>query len=238
MISTVYTPSNVRKFETSRCGDEASPIGAPSDNKIISSTEAKPHGEDQMLATLSSTKGQVDVKCFAINKNAEACFRSEAVAEKITRPVKSSWRPKLRQGSEASTSRSFTTLSGVVDNVAIKENIYDGESVKLTSALSISGSVPILMPDTLLQDVEVTMHRVYLHLTDLAQTAAPNSSTISVPRVNADLLHELDRSSQDITQRIVSHQADNVEGTLPLNQCTPNPGILDFVYWCPPQVLP
>lgn len=171
------------------------------------------HCEDQKPETPSSTKGQVDIRCLAIDKNFKMSFRSEAATDTIVRPVKSSWRPKIRQETDASKSRAFTTLSCVADNAPGAESPCVEESFCPTSALSISGSVRILIPDVRHQDEESIMHQAYLHLIDSTQMAAPNSSTISVPRVNADLLHELDRSSQDITQRIICHQADNVEGT-------------------------
>ena len=215
MTSTEHTPLHDPKSgENSRVDRDRDPLRNSSFGDFVANEEVKSHLEDRMPETLSSTKGQVDIRCLAIDKNIKACFRSEKASDIIARPVKSSWRPKIRQDSDASTSRVFTTLSRVADNALETESVCVGEDFCPTSALSISGSVPVLMPDVRPQDEESIMHQAYLHLTDSAQMAAPNSSTISVPRVNADLLHELDRSSQDITQRIISHQADNVEGTL------------------------
>jgi tRNA uridine 5-carbamoylmethylation protein Kti12 len=59
---------------------------------------------------------------------------------------------------------------------------------------------------------EDVMTQIHQHLLS-TPLSAPNSATISVPKVEADLLYELDRTSQNITQRIITHQKENVEGT-------------------------
>ena len=46
--------------------------------------------------------------------------------------------------------------------------------------------------------------RIFLSLSS-AVTAAPNSSTIAIPHGGADLLYELDRVSQEVTQAISAH---------------------------------
>lgn len=46
-----------------------------------------------------------------------------------------------------------------------------------------------------------------------ANLPLPNSSTVAAAHAQADLLYELDRTSQRIAQMIMAHQADALEGT-------------------------
>ena len=168
---------------------------------------------------LTSTRGMIDINCLAVDKITKIEFRPETVFDKVTTaPASSSWRPKIRSDSSVRTTRTFTTLGGesnttkVVDSSSSVNGSGSCIGTGPFSALSISGSIPVISPDEQLQSIESVMQLIYLHLTNTGHIAAPNSSTISVPRVNADLLHEIDRTSQSITQRIVAHQSENVEG--------------------------
>ena len=171
---------------------------------------------------LTSTKGQIDINCLTVDKVTKSEYRPEIVLDKVSAPISSSWRPKLRSTASVNTSRTFTTLSGdahntskepVSSNIDIRNN-SNSNRVSPSTPLSISGSIPLIAPDDQILSHEATMELMYIHLTNIGQIAAPNSSTISVPRVNADLLHEIDRTTQNITQRIVTHQTENVEGNL------------------------
>ena len=171
---------------------------------------------------LTSTKGQIDINCLTVDKVTKVEYRPEIVLDKVTAPISSSWRPKLKSISSNSTLRTFTTLScdahsttrtPVSSNIDIHNN-SSCNRVSPSTPLSISGSIPLIAPNDQALSHEVTMEMIYIHLTNVGQIAAPNSSTISVPRVNADLLHEIDRTTQIITQRIVTHQTENVEGNL------------------------
>ena len=171
---------------------------------------------------LTSTKGQIDINCLTVDKVTKVEYRPEIVLDKVTAPISSSWRPKLRPALSMNTSRTFTTLSSDAQDTSKKTvsrniDIHNNSSsnrVSHSTPLSISGSIPLIAPDDQALSQDVTMEMIYIHLTNVGQIAAPNSSTISVPRVNADLLHEIDRTTQNITQRIVTHQAENVEGNL------------------------
>ena len=172
------------------------------------------------IVPLTSTKGQIDINCLAADKIPTVGFRAETVFDKITVPVTlksgSSWRPKIRSdGSVNSSARAFTSLAGdtTVKTAYVSSSSSSGcGGGSGPTALSISGSIPVIAPDDQSQSQESIMNQIFLHLTNTGRVAAPNSSTISVPRVNADLLHELDRTSQNITQRITAHQTENAEG--------------------------
>jgi hypothetical protein len=159
--------------------------------------------------TMTSTKGQVDISYLAVDKNCNIEMK-ETEVQKTSGQISSSWRPKIKSDASIISSRSFTTLNG--SSNLTKPTNDDDKSLDPSSGLSFSGSIPTISVDDQIITNEAIMQNIYLHLTNSSQIAAPNSSTISVPRVNADLLHELDRTSQTITQRIVSHQTENVEG--------------------------
>lgn len=182
---------------------------------------------------LTSTKGQIDINCLAVDKVTKMEYKPEIVLDKAVAPLSSSWRPKMRSTASVNTSRTFTTLGAealttvktLKSNSDVDDNNSSSINISPFSPLSISGSIPIIAPDNQELSNEATMELIYLHLTNSGQIAAPNSSTISVPRVNADLLHEIDRTTQNITQRITSHQTDNVEGELNHIQ-------LNFINFC------
>jgi hypothetical protein len=167
--------------------------------------------EKPVAQTLTSTKGQIDINCLAVEKTVNIPFRSDKAPEEPLKSISSSWRPKIRSEAQAVSNRTFVSLGGETTSVAETASTRTVRSID-PSVLSISGSIPVMIANDQQSDPQEVMHQMYLHLTNVSQIAAPNSSTISVLRVNADLLHLLDRTSQLITQRIVAHQAENVEG--------------------------
>jgi Chromatin associated protein KTI12 len=167
--------------------------------------------EKPVPQTLTSTKGQIDINCLAVEKTVNIPFRSDKAPEEPLKPISSSWRPKVRSEAKAVSNRTFVSLGGETNSFADTASTHTVCSID-PSVLSISGSIPMMIANDQQSDPQEVMHQMYLHLTNVSQIAAPNSSTISVLRVNADLLHLLDRTSQLITQRIVAHQAENVEG--------------------------
>ena len=196
-------------------------IPRPEKLNTLSGISTAINGGDSLTPPLTSTRGQIDINCLAIDGTARREHRIDDSFEKPVNVKTSSWRPKVRTTDISVVSRTFTTLekesipAKSVD-VAPKDSLLSA-----SSALTISGLVPTVMPDDNEDSLDVIMSRVYLHLINVSQIAAPNSSTISVPRVHAGLLHELDRTSQNITQRIVTHQTDNVEGTpCPSSTCS------------------
>jgi Chromatin associated protein KTI12 len=178
----------------------------------LTGTSTAMNGGDSLTPPLTSTRGQIDINCLAIDGTARMEYRVDDTFEKPVNVKTSSWRPKVRTTDSSVVSRTFTTLEKESNPAKLVDVAPKDSSLSASSALTISGSVPTVVPDDNEDSLDIIMSRVYLHLTNVSQLAAPNSSTISVPRVHADLLHELDRTSQNITQRIVTHQTDSVEG--------------------------
>ena len=179
--------------------------------KVSIGTSTPQSGGNCLTQPLTSTRGQIDINCLAIDGTARTEYHADDSVEKPVNVKTSSWRPKVRTTDSSIISRPFTTLEKE-SNPARPVDIVSRDSPAASSALTISGSVPSVKLDENEDCLDVVMQRVYLHLINVSHIAAPNSSTISVPRVHADLLHELDRTSQNITQRIITHQTDNVEG--------------------------
>ena len=67
---------------------------------------------------LTSTKGQIDINCLTVDKVTKSEYRPEIVLDKVSAPISSSWRPKLRSTASVNTSRTFTTLSGDAHNTS------------------------------------------------------------------------------------------------------------------------
>ena len=179
--------------------------------KVSIGTSTSRNGGDCLIQPLTSTRGQIDINCLAIDGTARTDYHADESIEQPVNVKTSSWRPKVRTTDSSIISRPFTTLEKE-SNPARSVDVAFKDSPAASSALTISGSVPSVKLDENEDCLDVVMQRVYLHLMNVSHIAAPNSSTISVPRVHADLLHELDRTSQNITQRIITHQTDNVEG--------------------------
>ena len=219
-VHTVPLQSEAQLCATERCDEPTDQVGDIScaekilkcaKTEAVMSQAATTAIEKPVPQTLTSTKGQIDINCLAIEKTVNIPFRSDKAPEEPLKPISSSWRPKVRSETKAVSNRTFVSLGGETSSVAETASTHTVLSID-PSVLSISGSIPVMIPIDQQSDPQEVMHQMYLHLTNVSQIAAPNSSTISVLRVNADLLHLLDRTSQLITQRIVAHQAENVEG--------------------------
>lgn len=181
--------------------------------KVSFGTSTSRSGGNFLTQPLTTTRGQIDINCLAIDGTARTEYHADDSLEKPVNVKASSWRPKVRTTDSSIISRPFTTLEKESNPARSVDNaLRDIPAAASSSALTISGSVPSVKLDENEDCLDVVMQKVYLHLTNVSHIAAPNSSTISVPRVHADLLHELDRTSQNITQRIIAHQTDNVEG--------------------------
>lgn len=126
-----------------------------------------------------------------------------------TSSFKSSWKPKKKVlttavlgDDEASV---FTCSATVNTNMTTQSQ----------KAISFSGTM-VNQEDNKISGF-MSPEEVLVKLTDYfsgAVAPVPNSSTISTQRANADLLYELDRTSQQIIQAIVTHQSEGLaEGT-------------------------
>ena len=117
----------------------------------------------------------------------------------------SSFKSSFRRAAGASSTGGGDDTRSVVTTSAA--SAADTDTAATAGALSFSGFVRAL-PTTAAAaalpaaDAFPLIHR---HLTSTA-SAPPNSSTVAVPRVQADLLHECDRVSQGMCQRIIAHQ--------------------------------
>lgn len=131
----------------------------------------------------------------------EPSNQPSAAAPKV---FKSSWKPK-KKNSEVSSELSADSRG--------TETLPSNEVLESPSILSISGSAVSYADDlntfSDLMDV-LTPMKEYLLTTNLP---LPNSSTVSAQHGQAHLLYELDRTSQKITQAIMAHQAEALEGT-------------------------
>lgn len=117
-----------------------------------------------------------------------------------SKSFKSSWKPKKKKEDV-----------GIL--VASDDSATNSLSPSASNGLSISGS-SVTNSDDLTSFVELL--DVFAPMTDYllhANLPLPNSSTIVALHAQADLLYELDRTSQRIIQMIITHQADALEGT-------------------------
>lgn len=96
-------------------------------------------------------------------------------------------------------------------STSISRNESSTSSFSSSGALSFSGS-------TIKHDGVKGMNfddaaNAVIQYFQSANAPTMNLSTISVPHAQADLLYELDRISQSISQSIVAHQREFLEGT-------------------------
>jgi tRNA uridine 5-carbamoylmethylation protein Kti12 len=120
---------------------------------------------------------------------------------------KSSWKPKkkaIETGGTNDDATVFTTLTTA-----------SNATTQTQKAISFSGTM-VVQEDTTITGF-LSPSEVLPKIADYfagASVPTPNSSTIATQRANADLLYELDRTSQQVIQAIVAHQSDGVaEGT-------------------------
>lgn len=144
----------------------------------------------------------------------------EVAVDTVIQPksLKSSWKPKKKKATdgsdsiaEAATADAAPSSSSAV--ASSSSSATDDASSASRNTLSISGT-KVTDADDLSQFVELPT--IFPALTDYllhANLPLPNSSTVAAAHAQADLLYELDRTSQRITQMIMAHQADALEGT-------------------------
>ncbi len=118
---------------------------------------------------------------------------------------KSAWKP--RKATNNSAGSVFTMTSTTAASSATASNSSSG-------AVYFSGTAARRQQDLLkdFSSVDETLPRIYAYLVE-AVAPTPNSSTLTTQHGEADLLYELDRTSQRIMQTVVLHQSENVEGT-------------------------
>ncbi len=136
--------------------------------------------------------------------NSDVVPVQSTVETAVVKPVKSSWKPKKAAAVDGASDSStvLTTPAEVLSTTSA------------TNAVFFSGTAARRSAD-LLKDFSApadALPAVYAYLVE-AVAPAPNSSTIASHHGEADLLYELDRTSQNILAAIVAHQADSVEGT-------------------------
>jgi tRNA uridine 5-carbamoylmethylation protein Kti12 len=150
----------------------------------------------------------------------EAAPPTDIAVETVIQPksLKSSWKPKKKKatdGSDAAAEATTVDAAPSSSSAAAFSSASTADDASSTSrnTLSISGT-KVTDGDDLSQFVELAT--VFPALTDYllhANLPLPNSSTVAAAHAQADLLYELDRTSQRITQMIMAHQADALEGT-------------------------
>lgn len=127
--------------------------------------------------------------------------------EQPTTVFKSSWKPKSKKATEAASVAPTvaSTPSASAPSVASVTNAV--------SSLTISGSTLEASDDfTTFQKSEEIFEPLLSHLTT-STTYVPNCSTVTPLHAQADMLYELDRTSQKILSMIIAHQTEAVEGT-------------------------
>jgi protein KTI12 len=170
-------------------------------------TEKAPNGAEAVASTTATTSTP-DKECPpAVDVEAGGAPGGDANTA-ATKTVFSSWRPKAK---------SRPTGPGIGSADAASVRTVGTSSTSTTTAQTQNGKLwfsgVLRDEDALLGDTaEHVVGLIHQHLMSIP-TAAPNSSTISVPRVEADLLYELDRVSQRIVQSIIAHQTESLEGT-------------------------
>ena len=169
-------------------------LNAGSEEKAIQDTAGLIPMHNLSISELKQSLPEPPLPTVPLPDGTIASPPGPAIEISIRKPL-SSWRPK-------GTS---------VPNVLLKMSSEVEGSGSSKAQISFSGSV--LIADGvkgMSSSAAIDMVKTYF----LSATApAPNSSTVHVPHANADLLYELDRTSQAIIQTIISHQRDNLEGT-------------------------
>lgn len=123
---------------------------------------------------------------------------------------KSSWKPKSKKATEASNVDKIVPAEVPVANSIANVN---GVTNAAVSSLTISGSALESSDDfTTFQKPEDVFETLLNHLTT-STTYVPNCSTVTPLHAQADMLYELDRTSQKILSMIIAHQTEAVEGT-------------------------
>lgn len=138
-------------------------------------------------------------------QEAAADSSREAPVAAATAAKASSWRPK--KASSAGAASVFTAVTAASTSTVAATPPAHG-------AVYFSGTAARRQQD-LLQGFSLphdALPRILAYLSGAA-APAPNASTLSTTHGDADLLYELDRTSQSIAAAIVAHQSENAEGT-------------------------
>jgi tRNA uridine 5-carbamoylmethylation protein Kti12 len=126
-----------------------------------------------------------------------------SAANEVKATKKSSWKPK-KKTTEPTTDNDTT----ITKNPDVQKPTADD-----SQGLSFSGSLVTASEElAAFEEYSVALEKIFDHLSN-ATAPLPNSSTVVHQHADADLLYELDRTSQKIVQVIMSHQAENIEGT-------------------------
>lgn len=163
----------------------------------------------------SSAVDEVSVSAAAPQPSVAAMATEPAPI--VASSFKSSWKPKKKAAADPSAvgagagagsdEASVFTLSAA--------SVATTATASAQKAISFSGTM-VVQEDTTISGF-LMPSEVFPKIAEYfagAAAPAPNSSTIAVQRANADLLYELDRTSQQIIQTIVAHQAEiAAEGT-------------------------
>lgn len=167
----------------------------------------------------------VDMTCAGVNETSESTSLStttatstltateetcdlEARKDSSTSTIfsSSSWRPSSKSSSSQSSFQRKSVSSESLSASDSKEPSQDSEAL-----LSFSGTMAS-RPETLGELADASFERILHHLTS-QPTLLPNNSTVSVPHGSANLLYELDKTSQRIVAQMIHHQAsDCAEG--------------------------
>ncbi|RYH20633.1 hypothetical protein EON65_22915 [archaeon] len=166
-----------------------------------------PNESNRWDAPLFRVNSQPSGAAKSNRKSAEAATIASVISDSISTVVKakSSWKPKKASQPPLVQVPIEAPADSAADGAAPL-----GHSPK---GLWFSGSMAGVTDDlSAFQTAEEVLHAMTAYFST-AQAPTPNSSTVIAQHAQADLLYELDRTSQQITQVLVAHQAENVEGT-------------------------
>lgn len=144
---------------------------------------------------------------------------SQPMSITSNKPVikKSSWKPKKKisnnNAAEAPAEAGEKEVSEAQTRISSSALAAVTTSVFQAAALSVSG-LSLSSSEDLSQfrSIEGQLELLKAHLCT-APLSQPNASTIVSRRGDADLVYELDRTSQHIAQLVLTHQTGNLEGT-------------------------
>ncbi len=157
--------------------------------KVAMRTVASSLSDPSVVIDVQSTSGQSFSTADKTNELPQATV------------FKSSWKPKSKKATEAST---IPTNSAVVSPPSAST---------AAATLTISGSTLEALDNVAsFQQPDEVFESMLNHLTT-STTYVPNCSTVTPLHAQADMLYELDRTSQKILSMIIAHQTEAVEGT-------------------------
>lgn len=154
-------------------------------------------------------------------KNVPAAATETVTSKSSWRPVKKATKKKTIPDSTLDTASVFYgTNEQAVNSASNTSATVGSQSIAPQSeALSFSGTTAAAC-DVDLADTQIDRNVVFTEIWNYFEGASvpvPNSSTIAVQRGAADILHELDRISQQVVLSLLAHQQSDsssiVEGT-------------------------